>query len=553
MSLGVILLVHDALDRAGQVARIWAQEAAVVIHVDARVDRAQFDAFREGFEGLENVRFAKRYLCEWGKWGLVAATLDAAEVMLRDFPSAEHVFLASGSCLPLRPVSELTAFLEDNKDTDFIESFAVGEGGWTKGGLEAERFSMSFPFSWKRQRWLFDRSVQIQRALGVRRALPRGLSPFIGSQWWCLTRPTLEAILQDPDRGAYDRFFKRVWIPDESYFQTLARKHARQITCRSLTLSRFDDLGKPHVFYDDHVALLARSGSFVARKIWPGAERIYQSFPQPKQSQPEDRSEFDRMAREAVQCRRVGRAGLIMQSCAPHQSWEGAVTASRYGVFYGYGALFDGFEAWLAQASGARVHGHLFAPKRVGFEGQVGAFAGGLSDSASLRDRDPRGFLTNLIWNTQGERQAFQFGPEDMQEIAGFLAWDMNAEISVISGAWVLPLYLSGQRVSTVLRRAAKLQAAEMAFLEFLRASWCRADVTILTLADVLEAPELAFEGLANHSGLKPPALKELSGFAGFVQEIKNGGVNLQTIGDLPVTFPQTVRDDAALEGTSKS
>ena len=55
--------------------------------------------------------FARDMRCEWGTWALVAATQAAADVMLRDFPEVRHVFLASGSCLPLRPVAELQAYL----------------------------------------------------------------------------------------------------------------------------------------------------------------------------------------------------------------------------------------------------------------------------------------------------------------------------------------------------------------------------------------------------------------------------------------------------------
>ena len=51
--------------------------------------------------------------------------------------------------------------------------------------------------------------------------MPEGLVPHMGSQWWCLTRQTLSAILQDPERAKYDSYFRKVWIPDESYFQTL--------------------------------------------------------------------------------------------------------------------------------------------------------------------------------------------------------------------------------------------------------------------------------------------------------------------------------------------
>jgi len=37
----------------------------------------------------------------------VAATQAASEQMLREHADVRHVYLASGSCLPLRPVKEL--------------------------------------------------------------------------------------------------------------------------------------------------------------------------------------------------------------------------------------------------------------------------------------------------------------------------------------------------------------------------------------------------------------------------------------------------------------
>jgi hypothetical protein len=107
--------------------------------------------------------------------------------------------------------------------------------------------------------------------------LPEGITPHLGSQWWCLTRQTLTAILEDPRRPELDRYFRYVWIPDESYYQTLVRNYGRKIESRSLTLSKFDFQGKPHVFYDDHLQLLRRSDCFVARKVWPRADRLYRT------------------------------------------------------------------------------------------------------------------------------------------------------------------------------------------------------------------------------------------------------------------------------------
>ena len=42
--------------------------------------------------------------------------------MLQSFAKVRHVYLASGSCLPLRPVEELISYLDSRPRTDFIES-----------------------------------------------------------------------------------------------------------------------------------------------------------------------------------------------------------------------------------------------------------------------------------------------------------------------------------------------------------------------------------------------------------------------------------------------
>ncbi|PKP84766.1 MAG: glycosyl transferase, partial [Alphaproteobacteria bacterium HGW-Alphaproteobacteria-2] len=189
MSVGFIMLVHTELGRAQQIAAHWLRHGCpVVIHVDRKVKRSDYLAFTRALEGFEDVRFLQRHACEWGTFSLVAAMQAAAEIMLHEFPGVQHIYSASGSCLPLRPVAELRAYLAERPETDFIESVTCDDARWTVGGLDNERFTLRFPFAWRRQRWLFDRYVELQRRLGVSRRFPEGLEPHLGSQWWCLTR-----------------------------------------------------------------------------------------------------------------------------------------------------------------------------------------------------------------------------------------------------------------------------------------------------------------------------------------------------------------------------
>ncbi|QGY00084.1 glycosyl transferase [Roseovarius faecimaris] len=551
MSVGIIMLVHTAFGRAEQIARHWAASGCpIVIHADKSVPRQTYAKFRNALSDLPDVRFAKRHRCEWGTWGLVAATQEASQIMLAEFPQVRHVYLSSGSCLPLRPVQELIDYLEERPHTDFIESATTADVPWTMGGLDQERFTLRFPFSWRKNRYLFDRYVALQRLVRYKRRIPNGIVPHMGSQWWCLTRQTLSAILEDPERPTYDRYFRRVWIPDESYFQTLARLYSRQIESRSLTLSKFDYQGKPHIFYDDHLQLLRRSDCFVARKIWPFANKLYDAFLTDasgamKRTEPNP-GKIDRIFAKAVERRTRGRPGLLMQSRFPVEGRENGLTCAPYSVFEGFSDLFENFESWLAKTTRTRVHGHIFAPDRAEFSDGQEVMNGALSDSAELRDYNPRAFLTNLIWNTRGERQCFQFGPRDVQDIEWDIAKDHNAQISVISGAWAVPLFKSNRNFSDIRQEAALLQQIESEHLKTLRSPWTKARVRIWTMAEFVEAPMEPLQTIIDEIGQQSlrglaevPKMADLTGFGQFLQNLKNQGMHPYLMGDFPVSHTQ--------------
>lgn len=548
MSVGVIMLCHTAFKRAAQVARFWAEAGSpVVIHVDARAKGKDYSDFVRSVADLPNVSLSPRFTCEWGTFGLVAATLAAADLLLTRHPDLAHVYLASGSCLPLRPHQELVDYLADHPGTDFIESVTTRDVPWIVDGLAVERFTLRFPFAWRRHPQLFDAYVRFQRKIGFHRRIPAGIVPHLGSQWWCLTRRTLKSILDDPKREEFNRYFRRVWIPDESYFQTLARQYATRIESRSLTLSKFDIQGKPHSFFDDHLQLLRRSDCFVARKIWPQAERLYHAFlsaaPSTAERAEPSPGKIDRLFAKAVDRRVNGRPGLYMQSRFPAQDRENGKTSAPYSVFHGFSDLFENFDNWLAKSVGCRVHGHIFAPARAEFAGGEPMFNGCLPDNALLRDYNPRAFLTNLIWSTRGERQCFQFGPRDTQACNAFIATDANAQISVISGTWAVPLFRKQDSFATIRAEAARLQRIETEHLALLRAPSVKARVRIWTMADFLENPmehlQIIIDEITPRAPRRiaeAPRMTGLVGFGQFLQNLKNQGMQPTLTGDFPIS-----------------
>ncbi len=544
--VGIVMLCHTALRRAAQVARFWlAAGCPVVMHIDRAVAEAEVQALKADLGPQPLLRFSERHRCAWGSWHLITATQDAATLLLHEFPQVGHVLLTSGSCLPIRPAQDLIAHLSKHPETDFIESVAIDHATWIMGGLSEERFTLYFPFDWRRQRWVFDRFVDLQRKLGVRRKIPAPLRPHMGSQWWCLTRATLQAILSDPARATYERFFRQNWIPDESYFQTLARLHGREIESRSLTLVKFDRHGRPNLFYDDHLQLLRRSDCFLARKIWPEAERLYAFFlsAQPAKLEPvaADPAKIDRYFELAEKQRLDGRAGLYMQSRYPRETSASSKSAGPYSVFTGFENVFENFEFWLGQVTGTRAHGHLFAPEKVQFHRGAKVWHGAISDSAAIRDYNPRMFLTNLLWATRPERQCFLHGPGDVMDgpLGWFMATDTNAQISVIRGAWMLGLSQRSQPEQELISLAGQLHRQEQDWIAQLSSRWVLARIRIFSLAEMIEEPRKhlldALGDTASEAALKAhglPPVMDATQLEGFMTKLRNQGLPAQVLKD---------------------
>ncbi len=232
---------------------------------------------RAALAGNPNVTFArKRIKCGWGEWSLVQATLHAIRAAVDAFPDATHFYLLSSDCMAIKTAESAHRFLDEN-DVDFIESFDFFTSNWIKTGIKEDRLIYRHVFNERTHKKLFYWSLSLQQWMGLRRRIPEDVEVQIGSQWWCLRRPTIEAILDFiVERPDVTRFFRTTWIPDETYFQTLVRHLVpeTEIQTRTLTFLMFTDYGVPVTFYDDHFDLLLAQDFLFARKISPEAKEL---------------------------------------------------------------------------------------------------------------------------------------------------------------------------------------------------------------------------------------------------------------------------------------
>lgn len=268
--IAYILLCHANPEAIiAQARQLIAKGDFVSIHFDARAKPADFSGIKAALDGVDQVVFADRVKCGWGEWSLVQATLNAVTRAMEAFPHASHFYMVSGDCMPIKSAEYAHRFLDAN-DKDYIESFDYYQSDWIKTGMKAERLTYRHFINERKHKTLFYAALNAQKRLGLERKPPKDIQINVGSQWWCLRRKTIEAVLAFlAERSDVLRFFRTTWIPDETFFQTLVRHlvpHA-EIDPSSLTFLMFSDYGMPVTFYNDQYDLLLSQDFLFARKI----------------------------------------------------------------------------------------------------------------------------------------------------------------------------------------------------------------------------------------------------------------------------------------------
>ncbi len=234
MSCAFVVLAHRA---PKQVERLIARlrPHPVLLHVDAAVGSAPSTAFAAAAARTE-ATLLPRHRSAWASWGIVAAMLEGmGAAMRRDDWS--HLIVLSGQDYPLCPAEEIGAFLEGHADTSFMARWPLPNPLWGRdGGMHRIRFR--------------HRLVRGRRAfLPLPRRLPRGVAPFGGSMYVCLSRVAVaEALRFVEARPDVTRFYRRSWIPDEMFIPTaVMNSPARDgVANESLSYIRWSQPGSRH-------------------------------------------------------------------------------------------------------------------------------------------------------------------------------------------------------------------------------------------------------------------------------------------------------------------
>jgi len=217
--------------------------AFFAVHIDKRAPDEVFAPLKEYAGTRPDLFLTRRIRCYWGSFGIASAMVECIRTTVECGVHFDYAILLSAQDYPIKSADQITEFLERNKGAEFIECFELAKPNrWTNHAGPYQALN-------RVQYWTFFlRSRPFH--LRIPRRLPFGWQPHGGSQWWGLSRECI-LYLESTFRTKPEviRYFRHVFIPDESLFQTVIANEPRfssRIVCNDL---RHIDWERPNPKY----------------------------------------------------------------------------------------------------------------------------------------------------------------------------------------------------------------------------------------------------------------------------------------------------------------
>lgn len=289
MQKNYLILAHkNPLQLSRMIERLDDGASKFFIHLDAKTPIEPFAACLEG----GHIRFIEpRERCVWGDFSIVRATIHLMEAASKE----QGVFiLMSGQDYPIQSQGYINAFLESNKEFDFIEIEPLEEK-WkpkmVKDKLEhyhilhSEERGHSNCYAPFAHCSVFQKLRTLMHLLKGRLSrknfkllcsLPKRVAPFerqyAGSQFWAFSEQTFYAVLNyiREHKAALEEYYKYTSSPDEIYFHSVLM----DLVAKDSTIKLKDPITyvnyfrKNNVFItEDFEKLSSAKGKLFARKF----------------------------------------------------------------------------------------------------------------------------------------------------------------------------------------------------------------------------------------------------------------------------------------------
>lgn len=275
MRIGYLLLVHEFENNVKNLisSLLRDPECCVFVHVDKTVNLKNF------FINHERVHYSiRRYVVTWGGYNMVRATLQL--ISLAQKCEVDYYCLLSGRDVVMHAPVLLRKKCENMYPISMVDGDTV-VNRWTERGLDRTKYYFFYIFKNKRIAYLQNRFVRFfGKVLRINRKMPYQMTPYCGSQWWCISDKHMNYILYFLEtHKKFSGFYKTVGIPDEQFFHTilLNSEVKNQIINESPTYVRMID-GIVKCWSVHNIKEADCRDSFFIRKIEKDDSLLYDFF-----------------------------------------------------------------------------------------------------------------------------------------------------------------------------------------------------------------------------------------------------------------------------------
>jgi hypothetical protein len=186
----------------------------------------------------------------------------------------------------------------------------------------------------------------------------------------------------------------------------------------------------------------------------------------------------------------------------------------NFGVFIGFGYLFQDFVEWAREAKGLNVFQNIFKPRQFTFYKKIALAKGNLPADAKLRNMNPKCYLSNFLKSQKSDKcTAIMYDISDNQKIIPDITRDEYAHFVVVQEAWLISIANSEMKLKGKIMQAKVLQARERKVLKALKEDK-HASCTIFSLGEALNTPGLVLQAalqiLDPEIGAQPTAIPQL-------------------------------------------
>ena len=252
----------------------------IYIHIDAKTKNFDFDEVKT-FVQKSNLIFTDRVKVYWGDYSQIKSELVLLKAAIGG--GYDYYHLISGQDLPIKSISEINNFFENNSGREFI---SIGNAAnpikpTDKGGVFSlySRLSL-YHFGikgWRKNKFLKGLeyiSILSQRKLKVNRIAKLNVPVYYGSNWFSITHDCAKYVIEQEDH-IEKLFGKHTRCADELFLQTVVMNSNLKSRVTGYNLRHIDfNRGRPYTWHEEDLSELLNSKDLFARKFNEDVDEI---------------------------------------------------------------------------------------------------------------------------------------------------------------------------------------------------------------------------------------------------------------------------------------